>query len=92
MLPLGPKAFQLNEAVATTGMGLFFILSGFLIVSNYYSPDHPNGDQASLSSATLQFTGAGDSETYTVTGATGLSGDQSAGFTLSLSTAAGAGA
>jgi peptidoglycan/LPS O-acetylase OafA/YrhL len=31
LLPLGPKALQLNEAAASTGMALFFILSGFLI-------------------------------------------------------------
>lgn len=33
MLPLGPKWLELNAAVAATGMSLFFILSGFLIVS-----------------------------------------------------------
>jgi peptidoglycan/LPS O-acetylase OafA/YrhL len=33
MLPLGPKVLQFNAMVATTGMSLFFILSGFLIVS-----------------------------------------------------------
>ena len=33
MLPLGPKGFQLNATVATAGMSLFFILSGFLIIS-----------------------------------------------------------
>jgi peptidoglycan/LPS O-acetylase OafA/YrhL len=33
MLPLGPKFLQLNEMTATAGMSLFFILSGFLIVS-----------------------------------------------------------
>lgn len=33
LLPLGPKAWLLNEAVAATGMALFFILSGFLITS-----------------------------------------------------------
>lgn len=33
MLPLGPKWLDLNAAVAATGMSLFFILSGFLIVS-----------------------------------------------------------
>lgn len=33
MLPLGPKLFQLNATIATAGMSLFFILSGFLIVS-----------------------------------------------------------
>ena len=33
MLPLGPKSLGLNGAIAATGMSLFFILSGFLIVS-----------------------------------------------------------
>ncbi len=33
MLPLGPKFLQFNGMIATTGMSLFFILSGFLIVS-----------------------------------------------------------
>lgn len=33
MLPLGPKVLQFNAMIATTGMSLFFILSGFLIVS-----------------------------------------------------------
>jgi len=33
MLPLGPKPLQFNAMVATAGMSLFFILSGFLIVS-----------------------------------------------------------
>jgi peptidoglycan/LPS O-acetylase OafA/YrhL len=33
MLPLGPKWLQFNAMTATTGMSLFFILSGFLIVS-----------------------------------------------------------
>jgi len=33
MMPLGPKALQFNTMIATTGMSLFFILSGFLIVS-----------------------------------------------------------
>lgn len=31
LLPLGPKALQLNDTVATMGMAVFFILSGFLI-------------------------------------------------------------
>jgi peptidoglycan/LPS O-acetylase OafA/YrhL len=31
LLPLGPKPLQLNEAAASMGMALFFILSGFLI-------------------------------------------------------------
>lgn len=30
-LPLGPRAWDLNTATATTGMALFFCLSGFLI-------------------------------------------------------------
>ena len=30
-LPLGPKAWELNGAVAASGMALFFTLSGFLI-------------------------------------------------------------
>jgi peptidoglycan/LPS O-acetylase OafA/YrhL len=33
MLPLGPKFLQFNGMIATAGMSLFFILSGFLIVS-----------------------------------------------------------
>ena len=33
MLPLGPKFLRFNEMIATTGMSLFFVLSGFLIVS-----------------------------------------------------------
>jgi peptidoglycan/LPS O-acetylase OafA/YrhL len=33
MLPLGPKFLQFNAMIAATGMSLFFILSGFLIVS-----------------------------------------------------------
>src|SRR5581483_7399243 len=33
MLPLGPKFLKFNGMIATTGMSLFFILSGFLIVS-----------------------------------------------------------
>jgi peptidoglycan/LPS O-acetylase OafA/YrhL len=33
MLPLGPKFLQFNFMIATAGMSLFFILSGFLIVS-----------------------------------------------------------
>jgi peptidoglycan/LPS O-acetylase OafA/YrhL len=31
LLPLGPKAMQLNQATAPMGMALFFTLSGFLI-------------------------------------------------------------
>jgi peptidoglycan/LPS O-acetylase OafA/YrhL len=33
MLPLSPKWLQFNPMIATIGMSLFFILSGFLIVS-----------------------------------------------------------
>jgi len=33
LLPLGPKSWQLNSAVAATGMVIFFNLSGFLITS-----------------------------------------------------------
>ena len=33
LLPLGPKSWQMNGAVAATGMALFFILSGFLSTS-----------------------------------------------------------
>lgn len=31
LLPLGPKAWQMNSVVAGTGMAIFFTLSGFLI-------------------------------------------------------------
>jgi peptidoglycan/LPS O-acetylase OafA/YrhL len=31
MLPLGPKAWRLNETAGVLGMSLFFVLSGFLI-------------------------------------------------------------
>ncbi len=57
---------------------------GFFIVSNYYSPANPNGDHSSLSSASLQFTGSGRNEQYTVDSATGPGGSQSSGFTLPL--------
>jgi peptidoglycan/LPS O-acetylase OafA/YrhL len=40
MLPLGPKPLQFNEAVAATGMSLFFTLSGFLIVSMLVKNDN----------------------------------------------------
>jgi hypothetical protein len=40
MLPLGPKVLQFNEMIATTGMSLFFILSGFLIVSMLVRDDN----------------------------------------------------
>jgi peptidoglycan/LPS O-acetylase OafA/YrhL len=33
LLPLGPKAWRLNEAAALMGMAIFFTLSGFLITS-----------------------------------------------------------
>lgn len=33
MLPLSPKSWEFNAMAATTGMALFFCLSGFLIVS-----------------------------------------------------------
>lgn len=33
LLPLGPKAWQLNEAAGPFGMALFFALSGFLITN-----------------------------------------------------------
>lgn len=33
LLPLGPKSWHMNSAVAATGMVLFFILSGFLITT-----------------------------------------------------------
>jgi peptidoglycan/LPS O-acetylase OafA/YrhL len=38
-LPLGPKAWQLNAAVAASGMALFFTLSGFLITQLLYRDD-----------------------------------------------------
>jgi peptidoglycan/LPS O-acetylase OafA/YrhL len=40
MLPLGPKSLQLNDTIAATGMSLFFILSGFLIVSMLIKNDN----------------------------------------------------
>jgi peptidoglycan/LPS O-acetylase OafA/YrhL len=33
MLPIGPKALELNSMVAAAGLSIFFCLSGFLIVS-----------------------------------------------------------
>ena len=33
LFPLGPKTWQLNGAIASSGMAIFFILSGFLITS-----------------------------------------------------------
>lgn len=40
LLPLGPKALQLNDMAATMGMAVFFILSGFLITR--FLLDRPN--------------------------------------------------
>jgi len=40
MLPLGPKVLHFNGMIVTTGMSLFFALSGFLIVSLLLR--HPN--------------------------------------------------
>lgn len=33
LLPLGPKNWHMNEAIAASGMAIFFILSGFLITN-----------------------------------------------------------
>lgn len=33
LFPMGPKAWQLNGAIAASGMAIFFILSGFLITN-----------------------------------------------------------
>jgi peptidoglycan/LPS O-acetylase OafA/YrhL len=33
LFPIGPKAWHMNNAVAGTGMAIFFILSGFLMVN-----------------------------------------------------------
>jgi peptidoglycan/LPS O-acetylase OafA/YrhL len=33
LFPIGPKSWQMNGSVASTGMAIFFILSGFLITS-----------------------------------------------------------
>jgi peptidoglycan/LPS O-acetylase OafA/YrhL len=40
MLPFGPKILQLNDTIAAAGMSLFFILSGFLIVSMLHRNDN----------------------------------------------------
>jgi peptidoglycan/LPS O-acetylase OafA/YrhL len=40
LLPLGPKAWKLNESVATLGMTMFFSLSGFLITSQLLKDQH----------------------------------------------------
>lgn len=37
LLPLGPKPLQLNSTAGPMGMSLFFVLSGYLIVSTLYS-------------------------------------------------------
>jgi peptidoglycan/LPS O-acetylase OafA/YrhL len=43
LLPLGPKRFELNEAVAKMGMAIFFTLSGFLITSTlFFDPSARN--------------------------------------------------
>jgi peptidoglycan/LPS O-acetylase OafA/YrhL len=39
-LPLGPKTWQLNAAIAATGLAMFFALSGFLIMKTLL--DHQN--------------------------------------------------
>jgi peptidoglycan/LPS O-acetylase OafA/YrhL len=41
LLPLGPKAFRINEMVPAAGMALFFALSGFLITSFLYRRPEP---------------------------------------------------
>ncbi len=41
LLPLGPKAWQMNYAVAGMGMAIFFQLSGFLITSVLLRDDSP---------------------------------------------------
>jgi len=40
MLPLGPKAFQINETTGPMGMSLFFGLSGFLITRQLINNDN----------------------------------------------------
>jgi peptidoglycan/LPS O-acetylase OafA/YrhL len=43
MLPLGPKAWNLNHSAALAGMALFFTLSGFLIVTTLFrNPSVPD--------------------------------------------------
>jgi peptidoglycan/LPS O-acetylase OafA/YrhL len=42
MLPLGPRRFEMNAAIAGSGMAIFFTLSGFLITSTLlYDPNVP---------------------------------------------------
>src|ERR1700756_2090390 len=37
LLPLGPKALHLNSTAGPMGMSLFFVLSGYLIISTLKS-------------------------------------------------------
>jgi len=42
MLPLGPSRFEMNAAIAASGMAIFFTLSGFLItLTLLYDPNVP---------------------------------------------------
>ncbi|MBS1800504.1 MAG: acyltransferase [Acidobacteria bacterium] len=42
MFPLGPKRFEMNAAIAGSGMAIFFTLSGFLITSTLlFDPNVP---------------------------------------------------
>src|SRR5689334_14512129 len=40
LLPLGPKTWRFNEAIASLGMTMFFSLSGFLIASQLLRDQH----------------------------------------------------